>query len=1179
MRSPGPPRDALGAMAPPSSATIPESVPFTPLTPFTRASDVRAFLLRALEADLVGPFSHDRHASELLPIAPSRFYLTGFLVPKGARANEDPDEDDDLGEGDETDTGNAEAGHEAPPKQRQFLPSSCGLSFLLPDGPDTDTLDVHLSWAEYSAGEPFHVEITRSKRRGGGTVTTERKGYLRKPLIERTITLSVGALAKLGASEKGIAVEGADGVVLVGRMTRTHARSGGGDDVVRAVSLFVENAREAPAEDRDLREEKTLFQVELRVGFAGGILARETRSAVRDRDELVSDVQFRDVREYAVGHGVSVHVLETGEGGRALRVGTCFVPRSEVKTVRARTQLDGETVETRMEALATLSSAEEVERALGGLPRAYERWITDMEARGATLTEPHRRETVAALADRARAARARIEEGVRLLAASDEARRVFAWANRCMAQASRLSRPKDEPAWRLFQLGFLLLALPSTLDGAHPDREIVELIYFPTGGGKTEAYLGLIACVLLARRLRGRGTPHEGLGVAVLLRYTLRLLTLDQLERAARLVCALEVLRRERPAELGATRFSIGLWVGQSASANTFKVAKQQVGDWKEQAGSRSPLPISKCPWCDADIDKNLVSVDPSDDEAAVRVVCANFRSCAFANGPAGAAGDGLGIPVLFVDEHIYRELPAFLLSTVDKFAMLPWRAEAGLLFGQATHKLPQAPASFLGPAAKKIPKGATKLPEGLRPPELVVQDELHLISGPLGTIVGLYETAIGALLSRHVPPKILASTATVKRAEEQVRALFGRGQTDVYPPPGMDDGETFFAEVASDRDGRLYAGVSAPGRSQKQLLIRVYVALLGAASLAHEAGVLDAEGDNVADGYATLVGYFNSLRELGGMRRLCDDDVLTRLELRASDGPDRRVPASWPREAPHPFARTRLLRETLELTSRESTAAISDHKARLARAYVHEDHVDVLLASNMISVGVDIPRLGLMVVAGQPKTVSEYIQASSRVGRGKYPGLVVTCLSAMKARDRSHYERFEVVHESFYRFVEAQSLTPFSDQALRRALAGAVVALARHADVSLTPGRAARDVGQHAALAARIADLFAERARSHQGDAPTSPTSEEQLYQGVHDGVLSLLEAWKRVVTEHDSTLKYSRLDDKKEGDRDLLYTRNDLDPATRAALSGDARRFSAGMSMRDVEASAHVWLDRNAR
>lgn len=1139
-------------------------------------SVVRDFLVHALEADLVGPFD-PKTGKELLPIAPSRFYLTGFLVPRGARVNDDPDDDEDIaGMGDDPDSGDAEAGSEAPPKQRQFLPSSCGMSFLLPDGADTDVLAVTLRWAEYVSGVPYKVEKTSKKK---GTYEYEKKGFERKSPIEKTLSVPLGTLDRLGRSGgKGIEVEGTDGVVIVGRVSRTKM----GETTVRAVSLFVENAREVPADARDLREEKTLFQAEMIVAFEAGILARETRGNANDRDAQIADIQFRDVCEYAVGHGVSVHVLDAGDAehmGVVRTIGTRFLPRAEVKSVRAREALDGETVETGMEELAKLSTADDVEKALGGLPRAYGRWIEAMAARGAKLPNARRREVAELLADRTRLARDRIQAGVRLLAENEEARRIFAWANRCIGEAARRTRKNEVPRWRLFQLGFLLLALPSTLDGKHEDRETVELIYFPTGGGKTEAYLGLIACALLARRLRGKGTPHEGLGVAVLLRYTLRLLTLDQLERAARLVCALEVLRREHVTDLGKTRFSIGLWVGQSATANTFKDARALIDTWKDSERERSPLPISACPWCNTPIVRNLVKVDAGDEEVAVRVECDNARECPFSN---GKQGDGMGIPVLFVDEHIYRELPAFLLSTVDKLAMLPWRAEAGLLFGQATHKLAYG---FIGPTSK-VPKDAKRLPEGLLPPELVVQDELHLISGPLGTIVGLYETAIGALMSRAVPPKILASTATVKRAEEQVRAIFGRGRTDVYPPPGIDDGETFFAEVAHESPGRLYVGVSAQGRAQKQLLIRVYVALLAAGQLAHDTlkaaqganqgANQDADTPNAADGYATLVGYFNSLRELGGMRRLCDDDVHTRLVSRAAPG-SRRAPVDFPRDAPHPWASPRTLRETLELTSREKTSEISEHKVRLGIPYGQERSCDVLLASNMISVGVDIPRLGLMVVAGQPKTVSEYIQASSRVGRAKFPGLVVTCLSAAKARDRSHYERFEVVHRSFYRFVEAQSLTPFSDQALRRALAGAVIALARHADVALTPGPAARDIAQHRALAEKVADTFAARARDHADSG--DPEAEARRYQSVRESVLNLMEAWRKVSEEASvdaAKLRYSRLDGKKDGDRNLLFTRTEMGAQQ---PTGNAGKFAAGMSMRDVEGSTDVWIDKGAR
>jgi len=482
-------------------------------------------------------------------------------------------------------------------------------------------------------------------------------------------------------------------------------------------------------------------------------------------------------------------------------------------------------------------------------------------------------------------------------------------------------------------------------------------------------------------------------------------------------------------------------------------------------------------------------------DTAEVIVGCMNFRDCDFS-----PSKNREGLPVVFVGEQVYRELPSFLVATVDKFAMLPWRGETGMLFGRV---LARDGRRFYGPL-DKIPKSAERLPESLLPPELIVQDELHLISGPLGTMAGLYETAIEALCSRQeedgelVRPKVLASTATVRRARDQVRALFGRTELSIFPPPGVNDSETFFAQVDYESPGRLYVGVAAPGRSMKAILLRTYATLLSAANR-----VYDPEGaeNQTADGYMTLAGYFNSLRELGGMRRLVADEVRTR----CGSAEDRK-PVSF--TGKHPWFRNRRIQmEPVELTSREHTGRITEAKARLAKVYRSEDHVDVLLASNMISVGVDIDRLGLMVVAGQPKTTSEYIQASSQVGRQtKWPGLVVTCFNVHKPRDRSHYERFTVYHESFYRFVEATSLTPFSGPALDRGLAETLVAMARLKAVGLTPPGAAMDIGEYREVGEWAAAQIAERAGRH---APFDGSEYETFVANIRARALNLLDAW----------------------------------------------------------------------
>ncbi|MCP4655910.1 MAG: hypothetical protein GY856_10885 [bacterium] len=397
----------------------------------------------------------------------------------------------------------------------------------------------------------------------------------------------------------------------------------------------------------------------------------------------------------------------------------------------------------------------------------------------------------------------------------------------------------------------------------------MELIFFPTGGGKTEAYLGVIAFCLVLRRLRGRDRPDGGYGVAVILRYTLRLLTLDQLRRAATLICALELLRR-RPRLLGEVRFTVGLWVGKSATANTMKEIAEQIGEYKSSTSATavSPFPLTHCPWCRERLSKSSLDLKPtSTDPSEIIVGCDNFE-CDFA-----PAVQPDGLPVLFVDEQVYRELPSFLVATVDKFAMLPWRGETGMLFGRV-HSRDRR--SFYVPLDNKHPGEA--LPEGLPPPELIVQDELHLISGPLGTMVGLHETAVDALCRggwADLPgPKVLASTATVRRARQQVQALFGRRQTAIFPPPAVDASETFFARIDQESPGRLYIGLAAPGRAMKAVLLRTYVALLSAAQRA----VAERGGDDpTADAYMTLAGYFNSLRELGGMRRLVEDEASQR--------------------------------------------------------------------------------------------------------------------------------------------------------------------------------------------------------------------------------------------------------------------------------------------------------------
>jgi hypothetical protein len=821
-----------------------------------------------------------------------------------------------------------------------------------------------------------------------------------------------------------------------------------------------------------------------------------------------------------------------------------------------------------MEALAVLRDGAAAHQQLGGLVDAYNEWIGRQGGSLAGLSA-HRRETAEELLHRANLAADRIQAGIELLA-DPVCLDAFRLANKAMAAqgrrrlAQQLKKPPEEivPEWRPFQLAFLLMNLRGIAVPESDDRETVDLLFFPTGGGKTEAYLGLAAFTLVLRRLRHPGLASAGL--SVLMRYTLRLLTLDQLGRAAALICALELERQQDVSKLGEWPFEIGLWVGLAATPNRMgrkgdtdaHSARRKTIAFKNDDRKPSPIPLEECPWCGEKFKATSFQLVPNVDAPTdLRVSCAN-RRCEFSRGNP--------LPILSVDEPIYRRLPCFLIATVDKFAAMPWTGEVGGFFGRVDRADAEG---FYGPCQ---PTAGRPLPvDRLPPPDLIVQDELHLISGPLGTMVGLYESALDALATsevagRRVRPKIIASTATVRRAESQIRALFDRRTVDVFPPPGPDVRDSFFARTESTQTSaaRQYVGIAAQGVSPKKIMLRLYLALLGAAQKAyHEAGGAKVE-TNPADPYMTLLGYFNSLRELGGARRLIEDEVRTQLTGR---GGRRRVG-----EATGLFRDRTIAYEPVELTSRVTTDKVSEAKRRLERPFKEKDHVDVAIATNMISVGLDITRLGLMVCFGQPKTSSEYIQATSRVGRDdRRPGLVVTIFNIHRPRDRSHYERFAAFHESFYRSVEATSVTPFSPRALDRGLAGTLIALARQGHLPLTPPRGATEILRELPRLAFAVDLLAQRAFDTHHD--TSSPDARQLSQKVRERCSDLLDEWSKIAKElHDTggALQYQA---ETGSARRLLY--EFLNPELKM-LPPRHRKFRANRSMRDVEPSVNLWL-----
>jgi hypothetical protein len=1144
-------------------------------------ADVRSQLVYALHDDLVGPDPDEprdaAHLTETLSSAPSHWYLTGFLAPTGQKPEDKEDETAD--ETIDSALDNPDDGEpDAPVARRPVFPSSIGVSVLV--RPAAKTLKVRVTYGTYMPGQAPPASTRAPQGRPPSSPPPEedrdpapRFHWVREP-HEHTVPVALDGKR----ARQDVKLPGSDGVVL-----RVVLREVPTNELplvppgTRYVTLFLVNQRtpvEKPEQDRGF-----IFQVRVEVECEDGFVPRPNLRGARkedDIDERIGDLQYRDAFEYAVGHGVSVSakVTASGQDQTCRQVATCWMPSAEVEKV-IPSRVEG--VMLGMEELASREPGDGVRNAVGAFVTEYGKWI---KAESETPLEPEtRKDTAKALLDAARVACERIDRGIRILSEDPVALEAFRIANRVMARAAwqrsgeQLRKNNEVPTWRPFQLAFLLMNVAAQVDPTHADwkaeREAVDLIFFPTGGGKTEAYLGLAAFTLVLRRLRNEGLTSGG--VTVLMRYTLRLLTLDQLERAATLICALELERRKDPAKLGPQRFSIGLWVGKSATPNRFgtekdrdeTTARSRVLDYrKDPKANPSPIPIDKCPWCGTPFGQDTFELKP-DARAPLqlRVMCTGPK-CEFKWRKEWPEG----IPIVAVDDEIYRELPCFLLATVDKFAGLPWVGKTGLLLGRnVTHA---NVLGYYGPGSK--PPDAKALPKPLLPPDLIIQDELHLISGPLGTMVGLYETAIDHLTTRTVDgktvrPKIVASTATVRRALPQIRALFARTRVDVFPPPGPNRRTSFFAETVptTKANARLYVGLAAPGRSQKVLLMRTCIALLAAAKRAFD------EGPSAADPYMTLVGYFNSLRELGGSRRIVEDEVrarLMRVALRRRVG-----------EATTNLANRTIDFECVELTSRETTDKVKIAKERLAQDFLAKSKnrasVDVALASNMISVGLDIQRLGLMVVCGQPKTTAEYIQATSRVGRDdNRPGLVVTLLNVHKPRDRSHYEHFTCFHGSFYRGVEATSVTPFSPRAIDRGLAGVAVALARLGEARLTEADAAGAVGGALADLGFVGDVIARRAEAHRkGYADDDPIDGVKV--ALRQRVDSLLDSWVRVAKNDPSSdgLAYQLFEEGQASKRPLL--RMPLDPDLRQCDQHE-RRFVANRSMRDVEGSVDVYV-----
>ncbi|WP_370545164.1 helicase-related protein [Herbiconiux sp. VKM Ac-1786] len=798
----------------------------------------------------------------------------------------------------------------------------------------------------------------------------------------------------------------------------------GEDDLaLRLVTVAVVNR--APGKGA----QSALFQMGFEVRGEGEATIEpypEGEHSSHDDEEQSIDLLYRKMRTFAIGHGCAAD-WKAVSLDRASWVRGDPMPVHEVTSLTPNvyaTRADGTrfAVTVSMDELAndTAQARDQIDLVLS----LYEKWINEQDEQIPTLAEGLK--SAARRHIRAcRVALARMDIGRQLIRTNPVAARAFQLANEAMLYQQLRSRlgvraiefrkngtyevngvqPLVEPItgkgqWRPFQIAFILASLPELVDPSLPERDLVDLIFFPTGGGKTEAYLGASAISLIARRLRN---PND-VGTDTLMRYTLRLLTAQQFLRAASLICVLEDIRLRNPAELGEGKFGIGIWLGGGSTPNNWSQAVEALGQLRTNQLALNKFLLLRCPWCGTQMGtkpkagggQNVCGYEQVGKK--VLFICPDSR-CRF-----GTRRNPL--PIHVVDEDIYASRPSIVIGTVDKFAMMAWRPEARFIFG-------------LGPDGSRE----------VSPPGLIIQDELHLISGPLGSMVGLYEAIVDELCTDRraeipVVPKIVASTATIRRYKEQILGIFGRDRVSLFPPHGLEQGRSFFAEPAtlddgSPEPGRRYLGVhSASLGSMQTVQVRVTAALLQGGSAVPEAD---------RDGYWTNLMFLNSLRELGNTVSLLEADVpdyLTGLRRREQlDSP------RWPRT-------------NMELTSRRRSDEIPKAIEQLQIAYGEPDCVDICLASNIIEVGIDIDRLALMTIVGQPKTTAQYIQVSGRVGRKPEvsPGLVVTIYGAAKPRDRSHFERFRTYHQSLYAQVEPTSVTAFATPVLRRAMHAAVI-------------------------------------------------------------------------------------------------------------------------------------------
>jgi hypothetical protein len=1064
-------------------------------------SQIRDNVIDGVEKLLIGPRQGDEEFIEgRLTLA----YLAGILFPKGEKrsdlAKESASDLEDETEGVVSNpvvSDDFSGDRENPLSMaNEELPSSVGISFVI------------------RKDSVFKVEVNAA-RYLKGTNEAGRDGYHRKPIPSEIIDSG-----QLDSSTIPV-LDGAGELSMLERPSSFRA-----DCRIITISL-VNPATAKGSQHKKENLSNRLYQVALTCCCEeAGIEPYDAYfENAADSEDAILQLQYKHNPTYAVGHGCSV--AWNDKEGKVTEVKIAYMPRQPVfrpifDTVKIGDDQSFEHLgvfDIRRLALAKDGDQKDICHELNQFIDFYETWIVHQKSLDCEKYE----DVASTLLSRMKGCSQRMREGVRLLQDDPSCWEAFTMANLAMLfqieQTLRVRNVRSEreregkawpipwdepvdvfnldisqlpagftPAWRPFQLGFFLTVVAGLEDPENSDHSIVDLIWFSTGGGKTEAYLLLSSYELIRRRMKFK---ERGGGTGIITRYTLRFLTADQFARTACLGCALEKVRYLSDGFLGDEPFRVGIYAGNAVSYASYSDAQTALRALEESPAEPHHFHISECPNCGTSLLPAKVTFDENDNPqgfgiktvagSKIEYVCQNSK-CLF-------SGD-LKIPVTAIDEEIYEDPPSFLLGVIDKFAMVPLTELAGNIFGRR--------------------KGSYVVP-----PTLIIQDEVHLISGPLGTVAAIYEAGFDTLIRTYqkrlglpaTGPKYIASSATVRDSERQIERLTGRPSA-IFPPRGIMAGDSFFAREERQQDtARLYVGLMAQGLRGTSAAHWTSAAILQ--SVRHAAGQLGSKED--CDFLWTLLCYCNSKRELGLINGAVNQEILERMRVYADA------------QKLDPEDLNPLLKEEV---SSDSVISISATRGNLLKGVSDSGRSyakDFVPCTNMISVGIDIDRLGAMMVNGQPKTTAEYIQATSRVGRSpekQGPGLVITLYSPAKPRDRSHYEHFKSYHQALYRLVEPTSVTPGSEQGLAKCCHAAIVTAIRHGVKGMQANDRASHLNLEGSSTKEVLGIFRDRLLAAYRD--TDQFEIDRINESI-DAFLGKWQDWKKFKLNYRSRDKDS--------------------------------------------------------